>query len=219
MFQTKVSKGVLLQKIKEEISKLEVEWGEDLYKENQSKVGRNIDSISFAQNLFTSVGFYHIVDLKLEETFYNSMNDKVYEKSKLRAIKRKDRLLNISGIINLTEGISIDIDEDTYSFIFKDFDCKKFTYPPFEESDRYNELLRREEELRNESTIQRENKHTEACGPDNTTTGDLSYDTTKPLEPRVIKDGSDKGEKIWALGCLFVLIILISLCVLNLPVS
>lgn len=191
MFQTKVSKDVLLSKIKEEISRLEDEWDEDLYKENQTKINRTIDSIRFAQSIFNSPSnLCWSIDLELEETVYKNINDEVYEKSKLRAVKRKDRLLNISGIINLTEENYVDIDEDTYSFIFKEFDCKKFTYPPFKETERYSELLRRKEAQR-VGISQNTSRPVEACGSDNITTGSVSHNNTRPLEPRVISDGVD----------------------------
>ena len=146
MFKSEVSKETLQSKVEEEISKLETEWGEDLYKTTQGDAKRLIEALEFSQKIQARRVFNRWIDndanIEAEEEIYNTKEEILSHSCTSSAIERKDKLLSILGIVGLTNSDSLPIDEDTYKFIYLTDFPKKHTQQPFKETERYRELLK-----------------------------------------------------------------------------
>lgn len=146
MLEVKVKKEDLQAKIQEELSKLESEWGGVLYEDTESVVVEDIERCRIINNECFRNTYGDSNDLEYEEFRCDNVSKKIHLKALLSAIKRKDKLINLSGMFNLVSDNSVGIDEGTYHFLYNEFGCEKPVYKPFKETKIYELLSKQVQE-------------------------------------------------------------------------
>ncbi len=149
MLEVKVNKEDLQVKIQEELSKLESEWGDLLYKYSEGDLVEQVRNSVEVYDIWFREIYCKVkeLDLEVEEYRYLNKNTTHFREASLVAIRRKDKLLNLLSMFKINYEDIVTINESTYNFIYTESVPQKPTYQPFEESEAHERLLQRQEEI------------------------------------------------------------------------